>query len=667
MRLAPLALSLTLLAAAPHASEVADEAIARCRASLDAIAAVDASERTFENTVGAFDDAVSRLYEDTLWTWFQLNVHPDLDVRELGEETRRKVSDFGVEIFLHEGVFEGLEEFAATGPDLEGERARLLEHALRDFRRAGMDLSAEERERLKQLEFDLNEVEQEFSTNIRDDETTVALTRAELEGCPDDFLENLERSGDLYLVPTKPSTTTPIFQNCEVPSTRHKISLAYGRRAGQKNVAVLEKIIRLRKQKAELLGYPTIAHFVTEDRMAQSPENVFAFYEDLRPKLRAKAEVDYAELLAAKREYTGDPEAELEAWDSTFFKTWLLENEYQVDQNLVREYFPIEAVFEGLFSITQELFGLEYRDVSERAADRGRPLWHADARLYEVWDRNTGKLLGEFYTDLHPRPNKYNHAAQFPLVPRKKWADGTVSRPVVALVCNFTKPTAEKPSLLSHGEVETFFHEFGHCLHSILTEADHGYFSGTSVARDFVEAPSQMLENWVWDADVLATFARHYETGEPFPDDLLEGMLRARHLRSGLDAEYQLYLGLMDMRFHTDPDGVVDTTAVNQATRAECLLLPSTPGTFSQGAFGHMTGYAAGYYGYLWSLVYAQDMFGRFRELGLLSPEAGAYYREKVLSRGGTRDAIDLVTDYLGREPSPDAFLEHLGLSATGT
>jgi len=662
-----IACCLSLFATTSQASEVADVAIARCRAELEEIAAHDATERTFENTVAAFDDAVSRLYEDTLWTWFQLNVHPELDVRELGETTRRKVSDFAVEIFLHEGVFDGLKAYAATSPALEGEQARLLEHALRDFRRAGMELPAEKREQLRQLEFDINEIEQEFSTNIRDDETTVAFLREELEGMPDDFLENLERSGDLYLVPTKPSSTTPIFQNCSVAATRHKISLAYGRRAGLKNVSVLEKIIRFRKQKAELLGYPTIAHFVTEDRMAQSPERVFAFYEDLRPKLRAKAQADFDELLAAKREYTGDPDAELAAWDSTFFKTYLLEHEYRVDQKLVREYFPIEAVFEGLFSITQNLFGLEYRDVSDRAAERGRPLWHEDVRLYEVRDKSTDQLLGEFYTDLHPRPNKYNHAAQFPLVPRKKWADGTVSRPVVALVCNFTKPTAEKPSLLSHGEVETFFHEFGHCLHTILTEADYGYFSGTSVARDFVEAPSQMLENWVWDAEVLKTFTRHYETGEPFPDEMLEGMLRARHLRSGLDAEYQLYLGMMDMRFHTDPDGAVDTTAVNEQTRAECLLLPSTPGTYSQAAFGHMTGYAAGYYGYLWSLVYAQDMFGRFRELGLLSPEAGAYYREKILSRGGTRDAIDLVTDYLGRAPSPDAFLQHLGLTPTGT
>jgi thimet oligopeptidase len=251
----------------------------------------------------------------------------------------------------------------------------------------------------------------------------------------------------------------------------------------------------------------------------------------------------------------------------------------------------------------------------------------------------------------------------WPLQPRKVLEDGTVQKPIAALVCNFSKPTEDKPSLLSHDEVETFFHEFGHCLHGILTETEYGEFSGTSVPRDFVEAPSQMFENWVWDSKVLETFARHYQTDEPFPEDLLAGMLKARYLGSGLKAEHQFYYGLVDFAYHTDPDGQIDTTEVANEMFDEIELYEPVPNTFFQAAFGHLVGYEAGYYGYMWSLVYAADMFQRFKELGMLDPEAGMYYRKRILARGGSMDALQMVRDYLGREPQIEPFLRHLGLA----
>ena len=296
-------------------------------------------------------------------------------------------------------------------------------------------------------------------------------------------------------------------------------------------------------------------------------------------------------------------------------------------------------------------------------ASKQRPVWHPDVKLYEVWDRQTGEMLGEFYIDLHPREDKYSHAAQWGLASRKRWADGSVQRPLAALVCNFTKPTESAPSLLTHDEVETFFHEFGHCLHTILTEADTFTFAGTSVARDFVEAPSQMFENWVWDAAVLSTFARHYKTGEPLPKELLDGMIRAKHLGSGLMAERQIYYGVTDITYHSDEDGVVDTTEVANSLFPKLEQYDRIDGVYYQASFGHLVGYQAGYYGYMWSLVYAADMFQRFKELGMLNPEAGAYYRKKILARGGTAEEIDIVKEYLGREPRMDAFLEHLGMS----
>jgi Zn-dependent oligopeptidase len=321
---------------------------------------------------------------------------------------------------------------------------------------------------------------------------------------------------------------------------------------------------------------------------------------------------------------------------------------------------------EGLFSITQSLYGITYKEVTAVDDSASRPLWHPDVRLYQVWDDASGERLGDFYLDLHPRLDKYGHAAQWGLAQHKRWSDGRVTRPVAALVCNFTKPTDEKPSLLTHDEVETLFHEFGHCLHTILSEAPYWTMAGTNVERDFVEVPSQMFENWVWDADILASLARHYETGEPLPASMLEGMLAARHLGSGLRAERQFYYGLFDMTCHLDDDGVVDTTKLAGdlwGSAGEGVeLYAAVPEIWFQAAFGHLTGYQAGYYGYQWSLVYACDMFQRFEELGMLDPKAGSFYRRQILARGGTMDALDLVQAYLGREPDMGAYLRHLGL-----
>ncbi len=637
-----------------------DAQIERARASMKKIVEIPDGERTFENTVGAMDDLVATFFNDARMTCFMESVHPDEAVREKGTAATRAMGEFFIEFEQHIGLYRALEAFARTEPKLEGERARLLKHLLRDFRRAGMDLPDEKRERMLALEKELNDLSIEFRKNIREDDTSLLLTEAELAGVSPDFLKTLPRIGELYHCKLNGPIAGRVFSRCEVGATRLKFSAAYGRRALD-NIEVLEKMLKLRAEKAKLLGYENFSAFQVETRMSKTPANIKAFYDDLRPKLREKAKLDFAELQAAKRAHTGDPDAVLNAWDASFYIDRLKVEKYAVDQEKIREYFSLEEVTKGLFSITQKIYGIEYTDITAEAEKRERPIWHEDVKLFEVKDKASGEVLGEFYIDLHPRENKYNHAAQFPLHLRKRWADGKLSRPLVALVCNFTKPTEDKPALLSHSEVETYFHEFGHCLHSILTEASFVQFSGTQVARDFVEAPSQMFENWVWDAEVLGTFAKHYETGAAFPKELLDGMLKAQHLGSGLRAEGQVYLGLMDFSYHIDEDGELDTDAIREKVYAEARLFPPLPGTHSQASFGHLTGYASGYYGYLWSLVFAQDMFTRFKGRAL-DPKIGMEYRKKILSRGGTVDELDMVRDFLGREPNGDAFLEHLGL-----
>lgn len=645
-------------------SPIAD-ALTKAQQAVDRIIAIPDSQRTFENTVVAIDDLLAQLDKDTSFIQFMAYVSTDPDERARGALAEEHFNNWLIELGKNEKLYEAVKTVAASKVQLHGERARLLEHTLRDYRRAGMELSPDKRRELTQLQMEISRLGIEFSKNIREDETTVLLTREELVGVPDDVLQRMQRSRTLYVVTMDYPTYNAVMTYCESEPTRQKVWTAYRRRGGEKNVGVLERMIKARAQAAKLLGYQHTADYEIEVRMAKNAQTVHEFYNKLRPLVREKARQDFAEFTEAKRAHTGDPHAVFQPWDYAFYENVLRKTKYSVDAKQVQEYFPIERVIEGLFSITQSLYGLEYRDITQEVRN-GRtthwPLWHDDVKLYEVWDKATGRMLGEFYLDLHPRANKYSHAAQWGLVQHKRWSDGRVETPIAALVCNFTKPTEDRPSLLTHDEVETFFHEFGHCLHTILSEAEFARFAGTNTERDFVEAPSQMFENWVWDADVLRTFARHYQTGEPIPQELVEGMIRARHLGSGLFAERQFAYGMLDLAYHTAADGDVDTTSVQYEIFDEAELFDAVPGTWFQAGFGHLNGYQAGYYGYQWSLVYAQDMFQRFKELGMLNPEAGMYYRKKILARGGTMDGLDMVRDYLGREPQMDAYLRHLGL-----
>ncbi len=670
--LAPALLAAPALAQPETASESPIAApLARAEATVREIVAVPDSERTFDNTVGRIDDLFARLELDTNMLRFLAYVSTDAKERDAGDRAEKDAQDWVIDLYQREDLYRAVRACADAQPHLRGEQKRLLEHTLRDFRRSGMELGPDERARLKAVQKEIAGLEVEFNRNINRDRTLVPLTRRELVGVPEEYFDDPDlvkhrTAGDVCLVGLRDPEFIPIMTHCDDPDTRRKVWIAYKRRAGRENVGLFERMLTLRAEAARLLDYAQPADYEIEVRMAKNAANVEAFYEKLRPLVRRKALADYDELVAAKRRHTGDAQARLFPWDSFYYTEYLRRTAYAVDSERVREYFPLQAVVDGLFSITQSLYGLEYREVTGEAEARGRPVWHPEVRLFEVWDRAEGRALGEFYIDLHPRDDKYSHAAQWGLAQHKVWADGTVTLPLAALVCNFTRPTPQRPSLLSHDEVETFFHEFGHCLHTILSEARTWRFSGTGVERDFVESPSQMFENWVWDADVLRSFARHYRTGEPFPDTLLAGMIRARNLGSGMLAERQFFYGLYDLRCNLEPTGEVDTTQLAHdlwdQQKGGVELYDPVPGTFFQAAFGHLVNYKAGYYGYQWSLVYACDMFERFKDLGMLSPAAGTYYREKILARGGTLDGLDLVREYLGREPRMDAYLRHLGL-----
>lgn len=656
---------LAIVQAAPAQDVPADitSAIKRADDAIAKIVAVPDGQRTLANTLVALDDVTTRLDTDTSLFVFQQYVSTDANVRDSARAADETLSNWGVALFKREDLYKAIKALADSKPSLTGDSARLLEHTLRDFRRAGMALPADKRKRVQDIEFELNKDSIQFETNIAEDETTLPLTKQELTGVNLNLVEGFPHTGNVYWVKLSEPVYDAVISHDEDENARQKLFIAWKRRGGLKNVKLLEKVLKLRAEEASLLGYDNFADYVLEPRMAKNAATVAKFYADLRPTVRKKAALDFEEFRNAKREHTKNPNAELYPWDAGFYKNYLSKSKYKVDFSKVQEYLPVDRVVQGLFSVTQSLYGITYNDVTSKAESLGfQKVWYPDVKFYEVVDNSTKQVIGHFYTDLFPRPNKYTHAACWSLFERKVWPDGSVQLPLAAIVANLSKPEGDKPALLSHGDTVTFFHEFGHCLHNMLTTVRYGRFSGTSVARDFVEAPSQMFENWVWDPKVLQTFARHYKTGEPFPASLLSGLKAARSLGSGLDTERQFFYGLTDQRYHTKADGAVDTQKVQLESFNEVEQYKAIPETYYQASFGHLMGYAAAYYGYEWSLVYAADMFQRFDELGLLNPEAGKYYRDKILSKGGTEEEMDMLKDYLGREPNLNAYLRLLGI-----
>lgn len=608
------------------AQEVPANVTAALKKANDVIAkiiAVPNGKRTFENTLGVLDRASGQLDRDTSFTLFMQYVHPDEKVRDAGRAAEESVVNWGIETSKREDLYKAIKSYADTKPNLSGEDKRLLEFTMRDYRRSGMMLSKAQRDKLTEIEKEISKLGIEFEQNIAEDETKVFLSVAELKGVPEAVLARLPKVGDICMVGMDGPTYAAVMDYCEVEASRQKTQTAYRRRGGRRNVRILEKLLRLRNQQATMLGYKNTVDYEVEVRMAKNSGVVRKFYDELIPIVKQKADLDMVEFTEAKRQFTGNPQATLMPWDYSFTKRMLQKTKYAVDAEKVSEYFPMEAVVKGLFDITQSLYGIEFREVTGSEKGKIYPIWHEDVKLYACYDKASKALLGHIYTDFYPRENKYNHAACWGLFPRMTSEKGELLTPVTALVCNFTKPTADKPSLMPHDEVETFFHEFGHGLHHLFSQTKRARFSGTGVARDFVEAPSQMMENWIWDKAVLATFAKHYKTGETLPDSILDGMVAARTLGSGIETQGQFFLGLMDFEFHTAPGGEVDTTKVAEEVYNRTMPYKFVPGTYPQASFGHLVGYQGAYYGYMWSLVYAADMFQRFEEGGLLSPETG--------------------------------------------
>jgi Zn-dependent oligopeptidase len=585
-------------------------------------------------------------------------VADDDAVRDTAREWEQKLGQYAVSLGFREDLYEAVKEFSesAEAKALTGDEKRLLDRTMLDYKRNGFGLPKEQRARVQELMNKLVELGTEFRRAIDEWEDGIAVPREALAGMPDrwiDGLRTIEEGGvTKYRVTLDYPEIQPFMDYAERADMRREMFMKNQNKGGEANVKVLEESIRARQEVASLLGYESWAAYIVEKRMSKAPANVTRFLDDLQPKVQVKADADLALLSTAKLEHEGDRTVNI--WDWWFYTKRLLETEYAVDDFAVAEYFPLEAVTEGLFLVTQELLGIRY----EPATDAQR--WHDDVQAFDIYDKDGKAPFARFYMDLYPRPNKFGHAAAFTLRSGRALPDGTYQQPVSSIVANFTKPSADAPSLLRHTEVVTYFHEFGHILHQTLTKARFLEFSGSSTERDFVEAPSQMLEHWVWDRDVLRRFSRHHKTGAPLPDDLLDAMIRAKNVSSGIATLRQMFFARLDFAYHSA--GFNGDTMATLRELYPVTGFPYPPDTHFQSGFGHLFGYDAGYYGYLWSRVFGDDMFTRFEAAGVLDAATGADYRRKILERGGSVDGDVLVRDFLGREPNSDAFLRELGL-----
>jgi oligopeptidase A len=656
-----------------HVQPAIETVLADNRAAIAALLEQQDGTPTWQGLVLALDELGERL--GRAWSPVShLNaVCNSAELRTAYEACLPKLSEYWTELGQNRELFQ-VYEALASGPEAAGfdvAQKTILEHALRDFRLSGIDLPADQQERYGEIQMKLSELGSRFSNQLLD--ATQAWTKevhdeAALAGLTDSAKAQMKQAAEAkglggWLITLEFPSYYAVMTYADDRALREEVYTAYSTRASDQgpnagqhdNGPVMAEILVLRQELARLLGFAHFSDLSLATKMAESTDQVLGFLRDLAKRSKPFAAKDLEELrtFAAERNV-----ADLQSWDVGYFSEKLREQRYSISQETLRAYFPIDKVLSGLFAIVQRLYGIEIRELS------GFDTWHPDVRLFEISEN--GQHVGRFFFDLYARSNKRGGAWMDGARDKRRSAKGELISPVANLVCNFTPAVGEKPALLTHDEVTTLFHEFGHGLHHLLTRVEHAGASGINgVAWDAVELPSQFMENWCWEPEGLALISGHYQTGEPLPQDLLDKMLAAKNFQSGLMMVRQLEFSLFDFELHaTHGDGrsVLD---VLEAIRGEVAVM--RPPAFNRFAnsFAHIFagGYAAGYYSYKWAEVLSADAFSRFEEEGVLNPATGRAFREAILARGGSQEPMVLFVDFRGREPSIDALLRHSGLT----
>ncbi len=649
----------------------------------------------FENTILALETA-SELMESVVGIYFNLfSAEANEAHQALAQEISPKSAAFSSEVSLDSDLFNRIKEVYENRSqlNLDLEQLKLATKYYKDFVRNGALLNPSEKEKLRQIDQELSVLGPKFSENVLKATNAFEMqidNKADLAGLPESAIEaaaaEATEKGYLgkWLFTLNMPSFMPFVQYADCRKLREKMWTAFASRAFNDsfdNQEVVKQTVKLKIERARLLGFKDHADFVLSERMAENSVQVLNFLTKLLAPSKKAAEKDLQELREFKNSLstgepdiksTGEPDiksasepvitsashTEIMPWDFSYYSEKLKEKKYQFNDEELRPYFKLENVVNGVFEHARKLFSLNFTEIFDV------PKYHPDVRSFEVHEAHTNKYVGLFYTDFFPRESKKG-GAWMTNFREQGFASGKVQRPHVSIVCNFTKPTATKPSLLTYDEVQTLFHEFGHALHGLLSQVTYRSLGGTNVYWDFVELPSQMFENWTREKEGLDLFAKHYETGETIPSDLVEKIKKASKFQSGYFSLRQLNFAFMDMAWYTtDPEKITDVDAFeNKATEAT-RILPKIQGTNSSCSFSHIFagGYSAGYYSYKWAEVLDADAFEYFQELGIFNLEVANKFKDNILSRGGTEHPMELYKKFRGREPDPNALLRRDGL-----
>lgn len=639
-----------------------DEMVEDFQSLGDQIAALNVDELTFENTFRALDWGSAAVYNKMFPLEIINNTHHDPAVREAASEAVKRFNDAQIGFNYREDVYLNLKAYADSNPTLTDEDQRLVDEILLQYKRLGYDLPIEERAAVEALNKKLSILSTDFGDNIRKSNEVVVFTAEELEGVSPAFLESIKNvEGEYEILPNVTHHVMNVLNLAKSEETRRRVFDARSRRAMDTNVDILADMVRTRAALAKALGYKTWADYRTENRMAGTGQVAVDFLEDLVAKLEPKYSSEMQALLELKKEDTQNPEAALNIWDIRYYQEKQKQQLYDLDTEALRRYFPYEKCVQGLFEVYETIFDIEIEEIENPT------LWDPSVSLYIVTDVQSEKPLGLFYIDPFPREGKYNHFAEFDIITAGELPDGTYQRPTVALICNFPPPGDNEPSLMTYDEVNTLFHEFGHCMHSILTEAKFATFAGTSVPRDFVEAPSQVMEYWLEHKDVLDLFAADWQDQrKKLPQEVVDKIIASNRSQAGWFYRRQLSFGLVDMALHHQEDVEDIANHIAEVTNdIEARVYAAFPeGSAMVASFGHLAGYDAGYYGYAWADVIAADLASKFESApdGFMDTNLGMSLRREVFEPGNSRDVNISVEKFLGRKPNNEAFIKSLGL-----
>ena len=653
-----------------HYMPAFEQGIAEAKAEIDAIAN-NPEAPTFENTIEAMEYSGETL--DRVSSIFYNLMEADVNeqMQQIAEEVAPMLNDYSMYVSLNEKLFERVKAVYEQRDSLalEKDQLKLLENTYRSFTRNGANLQGEDREKYSRISEELSLTTLAFQKNLLAATNAYVLNitdSTKLDGLPayvvDAAAESAAEKGlEGWAFTLDYPSYSPFMKYCNDRELRRQMYMAYGSRAvgGEySNCENVSKIIDLRIQSAQLLGYRTYADYALEVRMAKDAGTVNKFLADLmNPSLPyARADVKMVEDFARKNGFEGD---RLMGWDFSYWSEKLQKAEYDLSEELLKPYFKLENCIDAVFDLAHRLYGINFK-IREDI-----PGYHKDVKVYEVTDED-GSHLALFYADFFPRPSKRG-GAWMTEFRGQSIKDGVERRPFISIVTNFSKPTASTPSLITHYEFTTFLHEFGHALHGMLAEGRYGSLTGTSVARDFVELPSQIMENWGYEPEYLNTFAKHYQTGESIPMELIDKIVASKNYLSGYSQVRQLQFGLLDMAWHSlESLPQTDPVSFEKAALKPYEVMPGVAETAISPGFSHIFagGYAAGYYSYKWAEVLEADAFSLFQEKGIFNTEVSHSFRENILSRGGSEDAAVLYRNFRGHDPEPEALMKKLGLSS---